>query len=150
MPGHIDTLPCGHLDDPAERNDYQVELKACQSRIAHLVRQNDLLQGNIRLQAAEIRFLREQRDQFRDMQRDSDADPRLRGDPEQLQELIQLQAEQIQSLTAERDYYRHEQASTASVKILMEGMRHRNKTGGDAVEPASLPLHPSQERKREK
>lgn len=36
----------------------------------------------------------------------------------------------------------------ASVKNLMEFLRHRDTTGGDAVEPASLSLHPSQKRKR--
>ncbi|KAI2990959.1 hypothetical protein CBS147482_6787 [Aspergillus niger] len=92
------------------RNDYQAELKASHSHIARLVRQNNVLQGNIRVQAAEIRFLREKRDHFRDMQSNSNADPKLRSnwDSEQQQELIQLQAEQVQSLTAERDYYRHE------------------------------------------
>ncbi|CAK40498.1 hypothetical protein CBS115989_9624 [Aspergillus niger] len=192
----VDPLPRGHLDDPFDwyedieeaqvpteldklRNDYQAELKASHSRIARLVRQINVLQGNIRLQAAEIRFLREQRDHFRDMQSNSNADPKLRSnwDSEQQQELIQLQAEQVQSLTAERDYYRHERdyyrdriprltsltgsppplprplspydPKTSVLPASLKSSGHQDKAEGDFVERSSMSLHSPQKRKRD-
>ncbi|GCB24531.1 hypothetical protein AAWM_07416 [Aspergillus awamori] len=185
----VDPLPRGHLDDlfdlyedieearvPTELakllNDYEAQLEAGHCRIARLMRQINVLQGKIRLQAAEIRFLREQRDHFRDRQINSYADPTLRShwDSEQQGELIQLQAEQVQSLTAERDYYRdcisRLTSLTGSPPLLprpfspydpktsvllasLENSGHQDKAEGDYVEPASMSLHSSQKRKRD-
>ncbi|RAH56684.1 hypothetical protein BO85DRAFT_520807 [Aspergillus piperis CBS 112811] len=94
------------------RKDYQAKLSAWRFRHILVVRQNSsqykTIQeqaGEIRQQAREIRFLRKQRDDYRDMWRNYLV-PRLPSHWDTEQQL--LQAEQIRSLTAERDYYRGE------------------------------------------